>query len=103
MSNLSDVSSQLFFPNKIVQVDGEERSPDDYFEKIKNSKYSLIAKNELIQKILEKYSLKDKYIVERIKKCIPNGLNDYYSIEDHEFEALRKEFKGIWDLSFFNS
>ena len=52
-------------------------------------------KSELIKKILTIYPLNNNEIVARWKKCLPNGHNDYYSIEDSEYELLKNEFKEI--------
>ena len=62
---------------------------------IKNEKYSSKLKGNLIKQILIKYSLLDKNIVNKIKKCLPNGFNEDYSIEDNEYELLLNEFKGV--------
>jgi len=95
MTNQSEERfSEIFFKNLPVGLDNENISDED-FEKIKSNKYDNSLKQELIFAILKKYPLKDNYVFEKWKKCLPNGLNKFYSIEDSEYEILKKEFPNI--------
>lgn len=83
---------ELFYPNRRLGLDGERESPEEYFAWIESQKYSEKDKGDIIRHIIENYDFKDKDIFNRIKKCLPSGFNSRYSIEDSEYEALKKEF-----------
>lgn len=86
------IYNELFHPNNPLGLDGETESPEEYFAWIESQKYSEKEKGDVIRHLVENYDFSNKDIFNRIKKCLPNGLNSRYSIEDSEYEALKKEF-----------
>ena len=83
---------ELFYPNSPLGLDGEEMSSEKFAEKIKSSKISESEKSKIIKILIQNYDFIDKNIYNRIKKCLPNGFNSMYSIEDNEYFELKKEF-----------
>jgi hypothetical protein len=86
------VYHELFYPNSPLGLDGKEMSSEDFFDQIKSYKIPESEKSKIIKKIIQDYDFMDKIIYDRIRKCLPNGFNSMYSIEDNEYESLKKEF-----------
>ena len=82
----------MFYPNSPLGLDGKEMSSKEFSDQVKSSKIPEAEKNKVIKKIIQNYDFMDKNIYDRIRKCLPNGFNSIYSIEDNEYEALKKEF-----------
>ena len=89
----SDKYEELFTKYLYHGLDGDEEPPKIYFSWINSQKYTEEQKSYIIKKILTKYNIADNAISNKIKKHLPKGFNKYYSIEDSEYEALKREFK----------
>ena len=87
------IHNKLFYPNTLSGLDGETETPESYFKWIKSCKYTEDQKSKIVKKILTDYDISDKIIYNKIRKCLPNGFNQRYSIEDNEYEALLEAFK----------
>lgn len=83
---------KVFHPNgmNIDTIDMKEQ-----FKWEKSCEYSFSEKSKLITKILTKYGIEDEGIVQRLKKCLLKGKNEFLSYIDKEYEALKKEFN-LW-------
>lgn len=82
-------------------------NPDEYtkflkilkpyeYRNIGQSRIKLIDKKSILSYILEKENLEDDKVnqefLEKLKKCLPEGLCYENICTDSEYEALRKEF-----------
>lgn len=80
---------KVFHPNG-MSIDTINRKEMFKWEKL--CKYSFSEKSKLITKILTKYNIEDGKVVQRLKKCLPKGKNEFLSYSDKEYETLKKEF-----------
>lgn len=56
------------------------------------NKYSFLDKSKLLSQILLNNNISDEKVVQKLKKCLPNGKNRFLSYSDSEYELLKKEF-----------
>jgi hypothetical protein len=90
----NDNFTKIFYPAGINVIDDSFNfDKKGYKEHLESVKYSDMEKAKYIGKIILKYDiLKHTHLVVQIKKIIPNGLNEFDSMSDLEYERLKKEF-----------
>jgi hypothetical protein len=90
MTDLESRNYRKVFHPKGMSIDTIDMKESFKWEK--SCEYSFSEKSKLITKILTKYGIEDERIVQRLKKCLPKGKNEFLSYTDNEYKALIKEF-----------
>ena len=86
-----------------IMLSSEPFNGEKYEEFKKNSKYSIDEKSFVMNNILTTYDFISDVFTARMKKCIKNGINDFGSISDTEYELLVEEFSEIKDIKLNNN
>jgi hypothetical protein len=87
----SEKYNEIFYPKESFVIDAPFNL-EKYREISEESKYSFKLKAMLLSDIIKRNPIEIESNVKKYKKCLPNGLNEFHSFSDKEYESLQREF-----------